>query len=137
MRTLSEIEIVDCLDASALNTAEASLPLLDDDRPGVSGWIGRGVAKGFYNASSIQYEGIGVATLIWSRTFDPDRVLNINAVASIVDTDIADIIQAAVVKLAKAQDCTIIEFHTRRPGMVAKTKRYDYKLHSVVLRKYL
>jgi hypothetical protein len=137
MRTLTHIEIVRCLDKGALQAAEAALPLLDDNRQAKGDWIARGVAEGFYNGSYISHEGENVATLIWSKTFDPERVLNINAVAALVSRDISDIIQAACVKLAKAQECDVIEFHTRRPGMVRKTEKYGYQLHSVVLRKYL
>jgi hypothetical protein len=74
---------------------------------------------------------------VWSRTFDPERVLNINAVASLVCDDIGDIIQAALVKMAAAQDCNVIEFHTRRKGLVEGAKKYGFHLHSIVCRKYL
>jgi hypothetical protein len=120
-----------------MRDAEASLPLLDDTRPAISDWIARGVAEGFYNASTITFEGESIATLIWSRTFDPERVLNINAVASLVGTDVGDIIQAALVKLAEKENCNIIEFHTRRKGLVEGSKKYGYQLHSIVIRKYL
>jgi hypothetical protein len=137
MRTLSQIEIVRCLDEAALHNAERSLPLLDDSRPAVAGWIARGVAEGFYFASTILHEGCPVATLIWSRTFDPERVLNINAVVSLVDCQIDRVVQTALVQLAQRENCNVIEYHTRRPGLVEASKRFGYHLHSVVCRKYL
>jgi phosphohistidine swiveling domain-containing protein len=139
MKLLSEPEIVALLDLDKVDLVERALPPLDDadtDRRS-QGWLKRGVAEGFFTAGQIVHEGRTIASVIYSQALDPGRVLHVNAILALVSDDISITIQAAVERLAREMNCPVIEFQTRRCGMVQKTKRFGWKLHAVVLRKYL
>jgi hypothetical protein len=119
-----------------IDEVERALPPLDDAESS-EGWLRRGVAEGFFNANEILENGQPVATLVWSQGIDPQRVLNINAVLSLVSHDIWPTIAKAIRYIAGVQQCDIVEMSTRRPGMVVKCMKEGFNVHSVNLRMYL
>jgi hypothetical protein len=137
MRTLSPDDIIQLVDTADVAEVESRMPMLDDDSAYASGWILRGLKEGFFRASRVMISGEHVATVAWSLACDPERVLNVNAICSFAPGIIDNEIEASLLMLAHGQGCKIIEYHTRRKGLLRASMKYGYKLHSIVCRKYI
>lgn len=135
MRTISELEILDLLDDVKIDELENEMPPLDD-YPAVSGWLSRGVKEGFFHACTFKKDGEPIVDVVYSLACDPERVLNVNAFVGLAAFD-DEFLVAGIHKLAEQNECVVIEFTTRRRGLVEKTQKFGWKAHSVVMRKRL
>jgi hypothetical protein len=138
MKLMSHVEIRELADAHKLDALEAELPPFDDFTTHASGWLRRGVAEGFFRACEIIDEKGPVATLVYAQVCDPIRVLHGQGACSHrKHADVTPYILHALEKLGRDLGFDAVEFNTRRIGLVEKSVKIGWHLHSVTARKSL
>jgi hypothetical protein len=136
MKLLTDDQLISLVEGACpedISAAEIALPrgasVLGEN------WISYCVKEGILHASTVTHEIHGkVATIYW--TIGVTKDLHVHAAHSLrSDLDVVPSIEAALRKLAAMNCCLSIGFETRRPGLVAKMRKYGYEIAGAVMLK--
>jgi len=137
MKLMSEQAMVDFLppEPEMLELAIAKFQKVIDAGKISSNWLRFAVAEGFLQVKQVNFQG-QPAFMVWFNV-GPEKRLMIDTVQSLQDRPQTEWIFEGVDLLARNLGCTIIDFQTRRRGLVLQAQSHGYEVTRVMLSKFL
>ena len=137
MKLAAEITLLDCLaDNPKIPDAEKILPEFDAYKP-AEGWLQSGIARGDYTAKHVAFDGRVIGSIIYSMGEGDGKILRVNACVAYEKGNFLPTFMRASEFIARVNDCTRIEFVTRRLGLIEESKKYGYNAGGLVMTKIL
>lgn len=134
MRAESIVEVMrQPLTDERLAIVEKMLPALDDFK-NHEGWLKYGCSEGFIKCSRVLVDCIPAFDVFYSVGHGPDASLFVNAIVKCGENFPFTAAILGVKMLARENNCTTIEAHTRREGMLESLKILGFVPIAVVLR---
>jgi hypothetical protein len=126
------LKVIEGASNAAILEAQAALPR---ETPGLRlDWLEYGVREGFYHTAEVVLDGQHVSTLFYAM--DGPHILRIHGVHSRRnDLDLSDAHEVAFRRLAGDNGARMVQFETKRGGLIRKAVKRGYEICGVILRR--